>query len=69
MLRPRELAYFRRMTSRTLSTRSSSATSTLVGEAPGRFTQIFLCIASGESYRGHDGDGDGRVGTFGVEGC
>lgn len=39
--RPRELAYLRRIISRTSSTRSSSLIVTSVAEAPGRFTQIF----------------------------
>lgn len=67
MLRPRELAYLCKMTSRMLSTRSSSATSTLVGEAPGRFTHIFRSISSRRSCRG--AERVGRLGTVGVEGC
>jgi len=43
---PKELAYFCRMASRTVSTRSSSLTTTRVAEAPGRLTHIFLCIIS-----------------------
>lgn len=39
-LRPRELAYLRRIMSRTSSTRSSSLMVTRVGEACGRLTQI-----------------------------
>lgn len=38
-LRPSEFAYFRRMTSRTSSTRSSAPTITCVGDEPGLFTQ------------------------------
>lgn len=46
MVRPRELAYLLRMTSRMLSTKSSSPTSTLVDDAPGLFTHTFLCMTT-----------------------
>ena len=39
-LRPNELAYLRRITSRTSSTRSSAPTITCVGDEPGLLTQI-----------------------------
>ena len=44
ILLPNELAYLCSITSRTLSTRSSSFTLTRVEEAPGRRTQILRCI-------------------------
>jgi len=69
-LRPRELAYFRRIISRTSSTKSSSRICTSVAEALGRLTQIFRCniwalgwiIGLGRAGDGADeseGDGSG----------
>jgi hypothetical protein len=75
MLLPSELAYLCRMASRTLSTRSSSLTSTLVADAPGLFTHIFLNMlgSAAGAYRGlvvvMDGiDGMGGTGGGGVSG-
>jgi hypothetical protein len=75
MLLPSELAYLCRMASRTLSTRSSSLTSTLVAEAPGLFTHIFLNMfgSAAGTYLGLvvviDGiDGMGGTGGGGVSG-
>ena len=59
MDRPKEFAYFFRITSRTVSTRSSSLTATRVADAPGRLTHIFLCIISSSSSNAIDGAGDG----------
>lgn len=55
---PREFAYFRNITSRTVSTRSSSLTATRVADAPGRLTHIFFCIISSSSSDGADWVGD-----------
>lgn len=52
MLRPRLLAYFFNIISRTSSTKSSSLICTRVAEAPGRRTHTFLCntqVMSGRS--------------------